>query len=120
MFFHITYLQLKEKGYFQVGDSIVLHKLLLGKETQAFQIPGIYFKPKYHIDTEELPFYLEIDTVIVDILEDDIKENAIYISYRKRVPYSKKVEKISLNMIVSKNFIENPPQEEIKEEVTHG
>jgi hypothetical protein len=114
-------LQLKEKGYFQVGDIIVLHKLLLGKETQAFQIPGIYFKPKYHLDKEELPYYLEIDTVIVDILEDNIKDNAIYISYRKRVHYSNKVEKISLSMIVSKNFIENPPKDETKrEEVTHG
>jgi hypothetical protein len=113
-------LQLKEKGYFQVGDSIVLHKLLLGKETQAFQIPGIYFKPTYHIDKEALPFYLEIDTVIVDVLEDNIKDNAIYISYRNRVPYASKVDKISLNMIVSKNFIDNPPQEETKEEVTYG
>lgn len=117
---------LQLKGYFQVGDSIVLHKLLLGRETQAFQIPGMYFKGKYHLDKEELPFYLEMDTVIVDVLEDNMKDNAIYISYRKRVPYSNKVDKVSLNMIVSKDFIEHPPQEEKelketkKEEVTHG
>lgn len=116
-------LQLKEKGYFHVGDTIILHKLLKGKETQAFQIPGIYFKPKYHLKDKELPFYLEIDTVIVDVLEDNIKDNAIYISYRKRVPYSNKVDKVSLNMIVSQNFIENPPEEETdtsKEELTRG
>ena len=62
--------------------------------------------------------------MIVDVLDDHIKNNAIYISYRKRVPYSNKVDKVSLNMIVSKNFIENPPQEEkeetSKEEVPHG
>jgi len=114
-------LQLKEKGYFQVGDSMVMHKLLLGKETQAFQIPGFYFKPTYHMDKEELPFYLEIDTVIVDILDDNMKNNAIYLSYRKRVPYIKEIEKVSLNMIVSQDFIENPPKEEtLKEEALHG
>jgi len=100
---------------------MVMHKLLLGKETQAFQIPGIYFKPTYHIDKEELPFYLEIDKVIVDIVEDQMKDNAIYISYRKRVPYGNSVDKISLAMIVSQDFIENPPKEEtLKEEALHG
>lgn len=117
-------LQLKDKGYFNGGDVIVLQKLLQGKETQAIQIPDFYFKGAYHIKEEILPFYLEIDTVIIDILDERIKNNAVYISYRKRVPYSNKVDKVSLNMIVPDAFIEYPVSsdkaEYHHEERSHG
>jgi hypothetical protein len=116
-------LQLKEKGYFHVGDSIVLHKLLKGKETQAFQVPGFYFKGAAHLAQEEAPFMLDADTLIVDILDDTMKNNAIYLSYRSRVPYIEEIDKVSLNMIVSEDFIEHSKEDEEHletSEATHG
>ena len=104
-------LQYRE-GYFKGNDVIVLHKLLKGRETQAVAIPDFYFKAKYHVKKEELPFYLEIDTVIVDILDEKMENNALYVSYRKRVRHSPKVEKVSLNMIVPQSFICNKKKEE--------
>jgi len=115
-------LQLKEHGYFQVGDTFILHKLLKGKETQAFQIPGFYFKGAVHLKEQEAPFMLDIDTIIVDILDDRMTHNALYLSYRARVPYIEEIEKVSLNMIVSEDFIEKKEEDKPLEtsEVPHG
>jgi len=99
-------LQLKKKRYFKTGDIIVLENLLKGKPTQAFIIPDFYFKGETHISKEKLPFYLNIDTVVVDIRAEEMSDNAIYISYRSRTPAIKHTKKVSLNMIVPEDFIE--------------
>lgn len=113
-------LQLKEYGYFQAGDAIVLHKLLANRETQAFRIPAIHLHASYHIEGEALPFELDIDTVIVDILEEEMADNVIYISYRSRAPYTKLIEKVSLDMLVPSSLIENPPKKkETQKEETY-
>lgn len=103
-------LQYKE-GYFKGKDTIEFFNLLKGKETQSLKLPNFYFKGRYHIEDKELPFYLNIDTVIVDILEEDMQKNSVYVSYRKRIRHSPKVEKVSLSMIVPKDFIANKEEE---------
>jgi hypothetical protein len=99
-------LQLTRGEYFHGGDTIVLHRLLPGKEAQAFRLPDFHMIAKQHIAQEQLSFALEIDTIVVDILSEDMSENAIYVSYRARVPYLQSVEKISLSMVVPETFIE--------------
>ncbi|SFV51298.1 putative exported protein [hydrothermal vent metagenome] len=99
-------LQLKDRGYFEVGDIIILENLLKGKSVQAFILPDFHFKAEVHIANEKLASYLDIDTVVVDIRADEMSDNAIYISYRKRISASKHTKKITLDMIVSEEFIE--------------
>ena len=96
--------------------------LSLNGLTQAFQIPGFYFKGAVHLNEQEAPFMLDIDTIIVDILDDRMTHNALYLSYRARVPYIEEIEKVSLNMIVSEDFIEKKEEDKPLEtsEVPHG
>jgi len=104
-------LQYRE-GYFKGNDVVELYRLLKGKEKQSFKLPNFYFKGRYHVQDKALPFYLDIDTVIVDILEENMDNNAVYVSYRKRVRHSPKVEKVSLSMIVPKDFVAKKEEEQ--------
>lgn len=97
-------LQLKD-DYFKVNDTFFLKNLLIGKSEQAFKIPGFYFKGAYNFEDKKRPFFLELDTVVVDILDDDMANNAVYLSYRRRVPHMKNISSISLEMIVSEKYI---------------
>ena len=99
-------LQLKNKGYFKVNDIVLLDNLLQGQSRQAFIIPDFFFKSEIHIVKEKLTFDLNIDTVVVDIRADEMSDNTIYISYRKRIPAIKHTKKVTLNMIVPENFID--------------
>ncbi len=99
-------LQLKEKGYFEGGDIFILENLLRGKSIQAFILPDFHFKGEIDVANERLAFYLDIDTVIIDIRAEEMSDNAIYVSYRKRVPAIKNSKKVTLSMIVPETFIE--------------
>ncbi len=111
-------LQLSEGEYFQGGDTLILHRLLTGIETQAVVLPDFHITGHYEFAGEYLPFGLQIDTVIVDALSEEMEENVLYVSYRARVPYSQSVEKVALSMVVPKAFIEEGS--DIAKEALHG
>ena len=98
-------LQLKNQ-YFEAGDMIVFHKLLPGEHKQFFMLPGIYIKATCHSEVGKNAVLLEADTVVLDIENLDMKENALYISYRHRMSMVKKITQLSIDMKLEKAFIE--------------
>lgn len=104
-------MQLKE-GYFKPHDIVILEKMLKGKATQAFTIPAFYFYGDNGLNAKASKFFLELDTIILELRSDDMKQNAIYMSYRKRVANSVKVKRVSLNMVVPQDFKSNTKKEE--------
>lgn len=103
-------LQLRS-GYFEGGDIIMLKSLLIGAETQSLVIPDIELISMYHIGGKEMPFDLKIDTIVVDILHDDIKQNAVYVSYRARTRYTNKLDKVSLQMRLPDSMLATTTQQ---------
>ena len=110
-------LRLKKGSYFQAGDLIIMNKMLKGKEEQGFCVPSFYFKADNNQSHKSSEFFLDIDTIVVEIRGDDMEENCVYISYRKRVETKVNVKKVSLNMIVPAEFKAN---KEIKKEQADG
>lgn len=96
---------LQLKTYFKPFDKIVLHNLVKDRHEQSFTIPNFYFKATVEGMVTSVPHFLDIDTVIVDALYDDMTKNAVYISYRTRIPSSKNVQQTNLSMFVPKDFI---------------
>jgi hypothetical protein len=92
--------------YFEPGDVVMFHKYLPGQHKQAVMIPGVYVKATAHIGLEEQSVLLEADTVVFDIEKLDMKDNSMYVSYRQRIPMSKKVHKVSFDMMLEKALIE--------------
>ena len=95
---------LQLEGYFEPFDKIIFHNLVKDRYEQSFTIPNFYFK----VEVEEVfasePYFLDIDTVVVDLMEDNMTKNAVYISYRKRIPAGENVQQANLNMYVPKDF----------------
>jgi hypothetical protein len=96
---------LQLKGYFEPDDKIVLYNLVKKEHQQSFEIPTFYFKGEIEDISLSYPFFLNIDTVIVDILDEKMEKNAVYMSYRAYVPSSKDVMGASVSMYVPENFI---------------
>ncbi|MCF6244401.1 MAG: DUF2169 domain-containing protein [Sulfurovum sp.] len=96
---------LQLKGYFEPYDKIIFYNLVKDRYEQSFNIPNFHFKGSIDYNFKQHPFYLNIDTVIVDILDEDMQNNAVYVSYRTRIPSSKDVTACTLNMIVPKEFL---------------
>lgn len=96
---------LQLKGYFLSHDKIVLHNLVKDRYVQSFELPNFYFKAQQEEEFSSSPHFLNIDTVIVDILEDEMKKNAVYVSYRTRIPADDKVQQSSVNMFVPDDFL---------------
>ena len=96
---------LQLKSYFEPHDKIVLHNLIKDRYQQSFELPNFHFKGTTETFFKPQEFYLNIDTVIVDVLEDDMKKNAVYVSYRTRIPSSKSIEECKLNMIVPQDYL---------------
>lgn len=96
---------LQLKHYFEPYDRVILHNLVKDRYEQSFEIPNFYFKGSTETFFKPQSYYLNIDTVIVDILEDDMSKNALYISYRTRIPASSDIDECTLNMLVPKDFI---------------
>ncbi len=94
-YYNVAHPNLQLEGYFRGGDVIILHGLLTGDANQGFMVPKLYFNLEYELE-EKKTTYLEIDTIVVDILDDDIKNNAVYVSYRKRIPYYHDIEEFSI------------------------
>lgn len=92
--------------YFEPGDVLVLHKLLPGVHKQMIMLPGIYPYATVMESGKKRGVMLEADTVILDIEEMDMEKNSIYISYRKRVEFFKKVESVSIDVKLEPLFIE--------------
>ncbi len=88
--------------YFLPGDVIVLDGLLDGIKRQMLHIPGAYLKAM----VGDISALLEVDTVVLDIDNEDISKNRIHISYRKRILIKKPVESVSLDFQLEKRFIE--------------
>jgi len=93
------------KSYFEPQDKIVLHNLIKDRYVQSFEIPNFYFQGSYLDNFWSNPFYLSIDSVVVDILEDDMQKNAVYISYRSYARISKEISESKLTMLVPKDFL---------------
>jgi hypothetical protein len=96
---------LQIKGYFEPYDRVTLHNLVKDRYMQSFEIPNFHFKGSIEDNFKIQTFYLDIDTVIVDILDDDMQKNALYISYRSRTPIYEGINECKLNMIVPKDFL---------------
>jgi hypothetical protein len=96
-------MQLKH-GYFEPKDIIILEKMLKGKAVQAFSVPSFYFYGDNHLNREDSKFILNIDTIILELRSDDMENNSVYVSYRKRLTSKVKVKTMSLNMIVPEDF----------------
>lgn len=104
------------QSYFKVNDLIVLEKMLKGKATQALILPSFYFYGDNGLNRDDSKFFLEIDTVILELRSDEMEENCVYMSYRKRVASKVKVKTMSLNMVVPQNFKAKREDEKIKKE----
>lgn len=104
-------MQLKE-GYFKPNDIVLLEKMLKGKSIQAFKVPSFYFYGDNGLNRDESKFFLEIDTIVLELRSDEMSQNAIYISYRKRVPIKVAVKSVSLNMVVPEEFKSKEKKEE--------
>lgn len=92
-------------GYFKPEDKILLYNLVKDRYEQSFILPNFYFKAQHNEIFTENPSFLNIDTVIVDLMEDEMKNNAVYVSYRTRISVGQKVTQSSINMYVPKDFI---------------
>lgn len=93
------------QGYFEPFDKIVLYNIVKDRHEQSFEIPNFYFKAQIEEGFTSDPYFLNIDTVIVDLLEDDMTKNAVYISYRKRIPSGNHVQQANVNMYVPKDHL---------------
>lgn len=96
---------LQLEGYFEPFDKIILHNLVKDRYEQSFKIPNFYFKAQIEEAFPSEPYFLDIDTVIVDLMEDDMTKNTVFISYRKRIPTGENIQQANLNMYVPKDFI---------------
>lgn len=92
-------------GYFLPHDKIVLHNLIKDRYEQSFVLPNFYFKAQIEESFSDKPYFLNIDTVIVDLMEEEMKKNAVYVSYRIRMPSNENVQKTKVNMFVPNDFI---------------
>jgi len=104
-YYNAAHTDLQLKGYFEPADKIVLHNLVKDRHEQSFRLPNFYFQGNIEESIDSHNTLLDIDTVIVDILEDDMRKNGIYVSYRTRIPCAKNIKKSSLNMFVPKDFL---------------
>ena len=104
IYYNAAHPDLQLKSYFKPDDKVILYNLSKDKWEYSFKIPNFYFKTQIEDFLDSNPIFLDIDTVIVDILEDDMAKNAIYISYRTRMPASKDIALINLNMLVPEEF----------------
>jgi len=95
-----------DNSYFEPGDVIELHKVLPGQHKQMVMVPGVYLKAVYHKKAVNYPLLLEADTVIFNIEALDMTKNSIYVSYRNRMFTPEKIDKVSINMLLEKSFIE--------------
>lgn len=96
-------MQLKD-GYFQPEDIIILEKMIKGEAIQALSIPSFYFYAESGLNVDESKFFLDIDTIVLELRSEEIQENCIYVSYRKRVTSKVKIETLGLNMVVPQEF----------------
>ena len=96
-------MQLKE-GYFKPNDIIVLENMLKGASIQGVVVPAFYFYAQNGFNHDESKTFLEIDTIVLELRSDEIEENGVYISYRKRVKKKIKVKTVTLNMVVPQAF----------------
>ena len=99
-------MQLKE-GYFRPNDIIILENMLKGESIQGVRVPALYFYGDSGLNREESKFFLEIDTIILELRSDEMEENGVYMSYRKRVEKNIEVKSVSLNMVVPQEFKAN-------------
>jgi len=104
-------MQLKN-DYFEPKDIIFLEKMLKGEAIQAVTIPSFYFYGDNHLNRDDSKFMLDIDTVILELRYDEMENNCIYISYRKRVASKVNIRTMSLNMIVPEAFKANSSSKE--------
>ena len=92
------------KTYLEPGDIIHLHKFLTGVHKQSVHMPGVYLKATCHEDKSEFATLLEADTVIFDIENLNMKDNSIYISYRKRIAMLHPVNTVSMDLMLEKSL----------------
>lgn len=104
-YYNAAHPDLQLKGYFEPNDKIVLYNLVKDRYEQSFKLPNFYFKGNVEEPINSNTTLLNIDTVIVDILEDDMQKNAVYVNYRMRIPCSRNIKGSSLNMLVPEDFI---------------
>lgn len=103
-YYNAAHPDLQLQSFFEPNDKIVLHNLVKDRYEQSFKLPNFYFRGTVEESISSHNKILNIDTVIVDILDDDMKKNAVYVSYRTRLSASKNVQQSKLNMYVPKNF----------------
>lgn len=97
-------MQLEEYGYFQAGDIFHLEKVFTGDRVQSFILPGFYFKGTVYGDNAQKEVLLDIDTVLIEAGDTEMQNNALYVSYRKRVPHDKVANRLLVEMIVPQEF----------------
>ena len=69
-------------------------------------IPGIYLKATPYSKIAESTQLLPIDTVLFDIEAFDMKDNAIYMSYRKHIKLDSTVNKVVFDVAMERSFID--------------
>jgi len=92
--------------YFEPGDVITLHKLLRGVHQQSVIVPGVYLTVMHDTGVDKTTTLLDIDTLIFDIENTDMRKNAMYVSYRNRSKVTSNVKSITFDMLLEKSFIE--------------
>jgi len=97
--------QMQLTGYFKPHDKIVLYHLSQEKSKFSFALPEFHFKAQLDDVFMSDEVFMDIDTVVVDVLEDAMQDNAVYVSYRTRIPSSKEVNQSSISMLVPEDFI---------------
>lgn len=93
-------------GYIKKGTIIELYNLTKNKSIVYFEVPNFELVARLKFHTGETFQKMNLDTLIIDIEEDDEEKHCIYASYRARV---KKVQEIQSSEVML-----------IQKEVVHG
>ncbi|MDD5053600.1 MAG: DUF2169 domain-containing protein [Sulfuricurvum sp.] len=79
--------------YLMPNSMIELTNLLPGDSIQTFKLPNIEIISQFHFNTGIVEKEMNIDTVVIDIREDNETKWAVYISYRNRQLIEENIEK---------------------------
>lgn len=89
-------------GYLQAGSKFHLTNLMKGVQEGSFRIPHLHCFTDHQDKVGNTKRYrLNIDTVIVDIEDDDPKNWAVYLSYRHRSVIKESLQGITMQYLPS-------------------
>lgn len=95
------------KGYLKGGSRIELTNLREGEPVQTFELPQLELLARLRTHTGDMYQTMNLDTLIIDVDDEDKAKHCVYASYRALTPQTQAIEAAEI-MLIQDN------------EVTHG